>query len=489
MTELLEGLGPRWIWALGLTAGFPAALVALNELAFALARANRPSAAFVRAFRTWVVPVLALVVFMRQVLAWPPDNLWVRLAATLFWVSVVVAVLGAINIVVFEHARPGSWQQRVPRLLRDLVRLVLVAAAGALVYSFVWERELSGALAAFGVGSIVVGLALQEPLGNLFSGLMLLLERPFDVGDNVEVAGASGVVKEVNWRSAHIKSNRGVTQIVPNSTLNKEIINNFSRPRPVRMEEVDVRFSYDDPPNVVRDALLEVARTTPGVMDAPPPIAATFSYGDSAINYKLIYRTTEDDRWPVRNEVVTRIWYVAKRRGLTIPYPIVTNVNHVTHEPFGKPARGAAEQLRGVARMPALPAGGSDEVKSLTFGRDEEIFREGAGLTGVYLLVSGSVSLQVELHGEPREVAAVRAGEFFGEAGMHGVQPAETRAVALEDCETLWLSPETVRVLFESSPRLARDTGHTLEVRRKALHAARHAARGAAVRSAAPPSP
>ena len=103
-------------------------------------------------------------------------------------------------------------------------------------------------------------------------------------------------------------------QIVPNSTLNKEIINNYSRPRPVRMEEIDIAFSYDDPPNVVREGLLEVATSTPGVMQDPLPIAATFAYTPSSITYKLIYRTTEDDRWPVRNDVVTRIWYVAKRR-------------------------------------------------------------------------------------------------------------------------------------------------------------------------------
>ena len=121
----------------------------------------------------------------------------------------------------------------MPRLLRDLVRLLLVAVA-RLVYSFVWGREIQGALAALGVTSIVVGLALQEPLGNLFSGLMLLMERPFEVGDAIEVGSVSGRVKEINWRSAHIDSNGGVIQIVPNSTLNKETISNFSRPRPIR---------------------------------------------------------------------------------------------------------------------------------------------------------------------------------------------------------------------------------------------------------------
>ena len=478
MTELFAGVGPRWIWALGLVLGFPAAVVALNELGFALVRAGRPIAASVRFVRSWVVPALALVLFLRHVIGLPGTHLWVRLTLTLLWVCVVMAALGAINTVVFEQAAAGSWQARVPKLLRDLVRLLLVATAGALVYSFVWDKELSGALAALGVTSIVVGLALQEPLGNLFSGLMLLMERPFEVGDNVEVAGASGVVKEINWRSAHLKSARGVVQIVPNSTLNKEIINNYSRPRPVRMEEVEVAFSNADPPNVVRDALLEVARTTPGVLQEPGPIAATFAYGSSSITYRLIYRTTEDDRWPVRNEVVTRIWYVAKRHGLTLPFPTVNQINYAATEPFGTPPTPPADQLRRISRLPDLPADTGD-VRAFGFARDEVVFEEGSELRGVYLLVSGAVALQVRVDGIPRQIGAVAAGEYFGEAGMYGVQPAEMRAVALRDCDVLWMSPETVRALFEASPRLARETGQVLDARRRAMQAARQAARRA----------
>lgn len=472
MTTLLADLGVRGMWAIGLVLGLPAALLGLNELGFALTRAQRPIAGSVRFTRTWVVPALALVLFVRNVLGLPGSSLWVRLTLTLFCVCVVLAVLGAINTIVFEQASVGSWQSKVPKLLRDLVRVLLVATAGALVYSFVWDKELSGALAALGVTSIVVGLALQEPLGNLFSGLMLLLERPFEVGDNVEVAGASGVVKEINWRSAHIKSARGVVQIVPNSTLNKEIINNYSRPRPVRMEEIEVSFSHDDPPNVVRDALLDVAHSTPGVLQEPAPIAATFAYAPSAIIYRLIYRTTEDDRWPVRNEVVTRIWYAARRHGLTMPFPIVSQINYQAAGAMGPATVPADEHLRRMSRLPDLPVD-TGGVRSLTFGAHEVIFAEGSPLRGVYLLMSGAVDLEVPSDGRSRPIGSVASGEFFGEAGMYGVQPAEMRAIATRDCEVLWMSPETVRTLFEASPRLAREAGQSLETRRRAMQTAR----------------
>ena len=70
------------------------------------------------------------------------------------------------------------------------------------------------------------------------------------------------------------------------------------------------------------------------------------------------------------------------------------------------------------------------------------------------------------------ELGVVRAGEFFGLAGMYGRQPAESRAVALEDTELVLLGPETIRALFEASPRLARETGQALDARRKALRSA-----------------
>src|SRR4030095_1207261 len=206
MNELLNHVQAQWIFALGLVVGFPVLLVALNELGFALARAGHPVATSVRFVRTWVVPLVALTFFLRWVVLLPETSLVVRLAETLCLATAIVAIMGFVNNLVFESARRGTWQRKVPRLLRDLLRLLLAAIGLAMVYSFVWGREIEGAIAALGVTSIVVGLALQEPLGNLFSGLVLLMERPFEVGETIEVGNVKGEVREVNWRSAHIEA-------------------------------------------------------------------------------------------------------------------------------------------------------------------------------------------------------------------------------------------------------------------------------------------
>ena len=476
MNDLLGFLREDGVWALALAVGLPLALIIATELGFALARRRHPSTVWMRRTRIWVLPAIAAVSYLRAVLGLPGDNAWVRLAETATWVAIVIVALGAANAVVFEAAPVGSWQQRVPRLLRDLVRTLLVAIAAALAYSFIWDREIQGALAALGVTSIVVGLALQEPLGNLFSGLMLLMERPFEIGDTIEVGSVSGKVKEINWRSAHIEALGGMIQVVPNSTLNKETIANYSRPLPVRMELLELAFSADDPPNKVRKALLDVARATKGVLQSPKPIAATIGYGNHAVNYRLIWRVAEEDRWSVRNDLITRIWYMARRHGLTMPYPVNVNIQHVTEAPFKKAGLSPAETLAQIPHLPRVPAeqGG---VRALAFGKGEVIFDEGQLLDGVYLLVSGAVSMQLVRQGEVAEIAAVGPGAFFGEAGMHGTQAADSRAVAVDDTELLLLGPDTVRLLFEASPTLARDTGRVLDVRRKALQSARSALR------------
>jgi small-conductance mechanosensitive channel len=429
----------------------------------------------VRFVRTWVAPLVALALFLRWVVLLPATSLGVRLAETVTWAAVMIGVIGLVNNVVFESAQPGSWQRKVPTLLRDLLRLLLVAIGLAVVYSFVWGREIEGALAALGVTSIVVGLALQEPLGNLFSGLMLLMERPFEVGETIEVGSVSGEVREVNWRSAHIEALGGAIQVVPNSTLNKETIINFSRPKPVRLAMIDVAFSYDDPPYKVREALAELARETDGVIDRPAPIAATLSYGDFAITYRLIYRTTEDDRWPVRNELLTRVWYMAKRHGFTMPYPVHVALQHQQPHPFTAAPAEPADLLEQFPRLPKVAAEDRARTRTLTFGAGERLFDEGEDLDGVYFVVSGTVSLQMVRDGQTHEIATIQAGEFCGEAGMHGHQAADMRAVAVADTEVVLIAPDAVRHLFEASPRLARDTGHTLEVRRKALQSARSA--------------
>ena len=125
--------------------------------------------------------------FLSKIVGLEADSATMRSVATLFWISVIYAVLLFVNLLLFEQAAAGSWRARAPKLFQDLLRVLLVVIGAAIVLSVVWRRDLGGLVAALGVGSIVLGLALQETLGNLMSGIAMLFERPFSIGDWIEV--------------------------------------------------------------------------------------------------------------------------------------------------------------------------------------------------------------------------------------------------------------------------------------------------------------
>src|SRR6185295_18052382 len=94
---------------------------------------------------------------------------------------------------------------------------------------------------------------------------------------------------------------------------------------------------------------------TEGVLKSPKPIAATLGYGDFGVKYRLIYRTAERDRWPVKNELVTRIWYMAKRHGFTMPYPVHVALQHQQAQLFKAPPPEGADPLAEFPRLPEIP--------------------------------------------------------------------------------------------------------------------------------------
>src|SRR4051812_39488120 len=117
MNEFLDHIREQWVFGLALAVGFPAVMVALSELAFSLARAGRTVASSVRFVRTWVVPLVALAVFLRWVVLLPETSLGVRFAETLVSAAAIIAIIGIVNNLMFESAGHGTWRGRVPRLL------------------------------------------------------------------------------------------------------------------------------------------------------------------------------------------------------------------------------------------------------------------------------------------------------------------------------------------------------------------------------------
>lgn len=472
LTQPLPNLWP----ALALAVGFPLVMLVLNE-AISSTSGSRPRISRVlRSLRNLVAPALAADIFVRFVLQWPPDGTAVQLVATVFWLTLLYALLGLLNEILFASADEGSWQARVPTLFTDLIRIVLVAIGAMVIYSQVWGQEIEGALTALGLGSVVIGLALQEPLGNLVSGLMLMFERPLQVGDWVNVNDVTGKVIEINWRSVHIQTPTRELRIVPNVELYKGAFSNLSRPTDVRTESVEIGLSYDDPPNRVKAVLTELLATTPGVLRDPGPLVRTVNYADFSIIYRLIFSVArQEELHATRDAIMTRLWYVIRREGLTIPYPIA--MEYAPDENPSRPPPSPAALLQQHPRFrPALREDRAEQVRVVDYAAGEIIQIAGQRFEGFALVVQGRAQLLTAgAQATPTVVGELGPGDCFGGQLRAGSALDEPGVVALEDVRLMVFEHAAIAELLNRSPALASELGAAMEQRVKAAQAAREA--------------
>ena len=466
-----------FIWGTMLIVVFPFATLFLGEVIYRAKPKDKLLVATLRIVRNFIFPSLALFILLNKILGLSQETTPLRIVQTGLWLFTIHGSLIIVNGLLFDQAESGSWQANVPRLFRDLSRVFLILCGVAVVLSAVWGTDLGGLFAALGVGSIVIGLALQDTLGNLFSGIALLFERPFNEGDWIEVDELTGKVIEINWRSVHLLTRELEMLIIPNAVLASATIRNYRRPQKLHVETVDLGFSYNDPPNKVKRVMKETALGTKGVLERPEPVIQTISYDDSSIGYRVrLFLADYDKVSLIRDEFVTRVWYAAERYGLNIPFPIRTLYhNPPTKVDSDEIVRGYLEHLRSFSSFansdPEILHDLAANAVFKFFGVGEQAIAQGETTPGICTIVSGQalVTISSESSFRETELAKLARGDFFGESALSGKNISPVSVKALSDLELLILPIEAVQTALEKSTRLRQEFGAVMESRRKAI--------------------
>jgi small-conductance mechanosensitive channel len=476
------------VWAIALILGFPFLIVLLGEVIHRQKLRGRPIAATLRVVRNILLPVLVFLLFMLYVLKMHPDHQVVKSVQTLLWIVVIHASLSLLNVVIFEQAGADTWRAKMPKLLIDLARLFLILLGSAIVLATVWHADLAGLATALGVSSIVIGLALQDTLGSVTSGIALLFERPFNVGDWLKVGELTGQVIDINWRSVRLQTFDREMVIIPHKVISGEIIRNFSRPLKLHAERVKIGFSYGDPPNLARQVLKSTALATQGILVNPEPEIFTLSYDDSSITYEVKFFVEEfaaiED---IRSRFMSRVWYAAQRNNLNIPFPIRTLYHFhgptaqesSTHKKFSEslqslPAFVPIDRERSGDRSASSVRrhNGTEGVTLQHFGIGEKVIRQGYPSNSLYIIVSGHATLSlIDSTGIEHQVLSLSAGEFFGEIVLFSGEPSPISITAVNDLEVMMISAHEVNQMIARQPSFAREIGQILDVRRRAIAA------------------
>ncbi len=395
---------------------------------------------------------------------------YLKLQTGFYYISVILGSLALVRAAVTLLLNPFK-ADVVPDHFPSIVQDAVVVAAFILVATYIAPEQL---LATSAISGLVLGLALQDTLGNLFAGLAIQMEKPFRVGDWIRAANHEGRVAEVTWRATRIRTKSGNFVVIPNSLVSKDTVVNYSRPSPVQRLEFTAGLGYETPPNRVKRVMVQTAAEIPEILKDPAPDVLLVSYADSTIHYKCRfwigdYSVTD----PIIDKFATLLYYKLKRAGISIPFPIH---DIRIHEDGGEETAPDTESrttfLEHVELFRGLAAAEknliSAKMQPVTFGSSEAIIQQGEPGDSMFFIREGSVRVVLKTGDQTHQVNTLGEGDYFGEMALLTGEPRTATIIADSDVDAYILRKEAFRDVLIQAPGILEQISRTM-VQRKAM--------------------
>ena len=375
-----------------------------------------------------------------------------------------------------------GWERAGRNPLNQLVRDVLqtiVYAVTAIVALNAAGIQPTSLIATGTVVTAVIGLSLQETLGNLAAGVALQVDQPMALGDWVRLdkGDVTGRVVSTNWRSVTIQGDDRLHVVVPNGYLSRSPFTNYSRPGGAYRRNIYFTVPFDVPPTHVHAAVLEACADTPNVLQDPPPSVLTWAFMDHGVQYWLrcfIGDFALRDR--VQGELMTRIWFHLKRRKIDFAIPVRKNlVTEVDEESIAshnqEVIRDRRACLDGVDFLRPL----SDEAKDMLarrghrrlFAAGETIIRSGEKGRELYVIRRGEVVIKVG----NQDLARLGAGEFVGELALLTGKERTANIIAVTETEVFEIDEHMFKDVIHGEPKIAEEISRIVGERQAQLDA------------------
>ncbi|MGX9964914.1 mechanosensitive ion channel domain-containing protein [Roseomonas sp. F4] len=385
----------------------------------------------------------------------PLHHLALSLARIAWWIGVALVAVGLVRAFLVLERRP-----RDARLIQDLVVGTVYLGTLLAIVTNVFGVLLGPVIATSGVLAIILGLAMQSTMGDVFSGLALNLSRPYGVGDWVVLDDRiEGRVVETNWRETRLISRRNNLVVVPNSTLAKSTLTNLSSPEPSRDVSIAVRFALTTSPAAIPEVMQAVLASANAILPVPPPTARARSIEANQLEVELTFRVLDLVTAGIaRSEVLDLVYRHAKAEGLRLASP-----------EGAEPVQGPDPRPPALRLLDPVPLFASlmAEEKAVLAGTmtlhshpaGAVLAEAGARLETLFVLRSGVAEAET---GEGDPATRLAPGDCFGEAGLltGAAEPATIRALTSVAIQAI---PQAgLRHLLQTRPALAEELGRIL---------------------------
>jgi small-conductance mechanosensitive channel len=346
---------------------------------------------------------------------------------------------------------PKRWRKQ--RLFQDVFGAVVFLAAVVAALAFVLDLPIRGVVATSGALAIVLGLAIQSTLSDVFAGIVINTTEPYQVGDWVAIDDVEGKVLEMNWRATHLLTARGNVLIVPNAVAAKTKIMNHNRPPALHGVSVLLEISPEERPRTVLAALENALAATRFILQTPAPYAQVKKTSVNSIQYEVTaYVDDMARKLPVSNDLYDLCYRHLAAAGINLHPLSVTG-----------PSRNSVDSrerlLRNVDLFTALE---DDEIRHLAtrltrreLDRGQVLMTEDMAPHTLSIVDSGVLSVTADESTGHVEVSRLGPGDAIGEVGLLAGLSTKVQITALTRCAAYQLHKDDLTPILKNNPEVA----------------------------------
>lgn len=382
------------------------------------------------------------------------------------WVGEATVILGAVFLIalVDRYVWELYFKQRhnveIPKFVAEIVRVGILVAIVIVVMEYKHHQQLSSLLFTSGLAAVILGLAMQDSVGNIIAGLTLQFGKPYKQGDWLMLDKTHAQVIEINWRATRLKTNDDFVIEIPHRQMAGQTIVNLNRPAAIHAMRISVGADYNAPPTRVKDVLVHATCNAKGVAPIPRPKAYLKNFGDSSIEYEIKFWLEDQTQYfDVCDAIRTNVWYSFQRNGIKIPFPIRT-------VQLERPSRNKQLEVQTAARtilrhQPLFKCLSDEQLDGMLprgrvvhFGRNEMLIEQGDNGDSMFVLVEGAANVLVERNGHQTHVASLRSGDCFGEMSLLTGERRSASVMATSDCEVVEIGKQVLATSLKDHPDL-----------------------------------
>jgi len=441
-------------------AGFLAALaIALHALHL---RFRTKGVAGVLALCKWLAIFGILRALDAHLLHDAYDTALFILSGVALWMAfrALLSVYATVYLGRIKH-RPAN------KILLSLLSLFTALLLLAYGLRSLFDVDVSSLLTSSAILTAVIGFSLQDTIGSLFSGILLQAERPFSVGDWIKVGESEGQVASISWRYTALITGSNDKILIPNNSMAKERVINYSRPTNAVNVVVSLPAPVDAPPVKVKSALQDVLRKVSLVNNTPAPTVRLAEIGPDCLTYRLSFYTSNFDATAqARNEVLSGVWYEFMRQRIEFPMtrrqilPSRRKTASYTAEFDIESLLGGASLFKGMPLEDLELLAQCAAIRS--YQPQVRIVERGQTGTTMFIITAGEVSVS-DINGN--EVVRLGPGNVFGEMALLTGEPRTADVTAVVPVTCLEIDRDAFRLVLQKNPTLLANVHRVFEER------------------------